>query len=66
MGLLTDHPRRLLWLGALLVSALGIAGMAVALEVGEPAPDFTLASTTGEQISLSQFRGKHWCYLSFM
>jgi peroxiredoxin Q/BCP len=25
---------------------------------GEPAPDFTLASDTGEQVSLSQFRGR--------
>jgi len=54
-------PKRLrtLWLmSVLLISALGMASMATALEVGEPAPDFTRPSTTGEQISLSQFRGK--------
>ena len=31
----------------LLVSVLGVAGVTAALEVGEPAPDFTLPSTTG-------------------
>ena len=47
-------------LGVLLVAALGAGGVhdATALEIGKPAPDFTLPSTTGEKISLSQFRGK--------
>jgi peroxiredoxin len=36
-----------------------------ALEAGEPAPDFTLASTTGGDISLSDFRGKKWVLLEF-
>ena len=46
--------------GMLLVAALGVgAGQEVAaLEIGKPAPDFTLPSTTGEKISLSQYRGK--------
>jgi cytochrome oxidase Cu insertion factor (SCO1/SenC/PrrC family) len=46
--------------GMLLVTALGVVGghEAAALEIGKPAPDFTLPSTTGEKISLSQFRGK--------
>jgi hypothetical protein len=34
------------------------AGVALALEAGDQAPDFTLPSTTGAKISLSQFRGK--------
>jgi len=38
---------------------------AAALEVGEQAPDFTLPSTTGEQITLSQFRGKNPVLLEF-
>ncbi len=38
-------------------------GPALAVEVGEPAPAFTLASTTG--ISLSDFRGKKWVLLEF-
>jgi cytochrome oxidase Cu insertion factor (SCO1/SenC/PrrC family) len=46
--------------GALLAVALGAgsARTAMALEIGKPAPDFTLPSTTGEKINLSQFRGK--------
>ncbi len=47
----------LVW-GVVLVAGLMLAGTAMALEVGERAPDFKLPSTTGEQISLSQFRGK--------
>ena len=33
-------------------------GYARALNVGDKAPEFTLPSTTGEKISLSQFQGK--------
>ena len=36
-----------------------------AVEVGEPAPAFTLASTAGGDISLSDFRGKKWVLLEF-
>jgi peroxiredoxin len=36
-----------------------------AVEVGQPAPDFTLASTTGVDISLSDFRGKKFVLLEF-
>ena len=51
--------RSLMSLSVLLVSML-LASSALAIEVGEEAPDFTLPSTTGEQISLSQFKGlKH-------
>jgi thioredoxin-dependent peroxiredoxin len=42
-----------------------VPGVALSLEVGEKAPDFTLPSTTGEQISLSQFRGKQHVLLEF-
>ena len=48
-----------------LASLLMVPGVALALEVGEKAPDFTLPSTTGEQISLSQFRGKQHVLLEF-
>jgi len=37
----------------------------MALKVGDKAPDFTLSSTTGEKISLSQFRGKKPVVLFF-
>ncbi len=45
---------------AVLVSALSAATPrpATALEIGKPAPHFTLPSTTGGEISLSQFRGQ--------
>ena len=49
---------KLLLLGVLLAGILIDARMASALEVGEEAPDFTLSSTLGEEISLHQFRGK--------
>jgi len=39
--------------------------VAVALEVGEPAPEFNLPATTGVDISLSEFRGKKWVLLEF-
>ncbi len=51
--------------GMLLVSVLGVAGMATAVEVGEKAPDFTLPSTTGKDISLSEFLGKKYVLIEF-
>jgi cytochrome oxidase Cu insertion factor (SCO1/SenC/PrrC family) len=59
-------------IGVVVVAAL-LAGVwsaasrteARALEVGDRAPDFTLPSTTGENISLSQFRGKKLVLLEF-
>ena len=49
----------------LLVGGLLVPGHAMAVTVNEPAPDFTLPSTTGEQISLSQFQGKQHVLLEF-
>lgn len=37
----------------------------IALEVGEKAPDFTLPSTMGDKISLSQFQGKQFVLIEF-
>ena len=65
MGIRTPYTRSWLWVGVLLVSVLGGAAVTAALEIGEPAPDFTLPSTTGEKISLSQFRGKQPVLLEF-
>ena len=36
------------------------------VKVGEPAPDFTLPSVSGDKISLSQFQGKKNVVLSFV
>lgn len=41
------------------------ASLAAALEVGDQAPDFELPSTTGEKVSLSQFKGKKHVLLQF-
>ncbi len=49
----------------LLAGALDGAGMALAVEVGEKAPDFTLPSTTGKDISLSEFLGKKYVLIEF-
>jgi cytochrome oxidase Cu insertion factor (SCO1/SenC/PrrC family) len=38
---------------------------ATAVEVGEPAPPFNLAATTGTDVSLNDFRGKKWVLLEF-
>jgi hypothetical protein len=65
MGTGASYTRCLVWLGVLLASVLGSISVTVAVEVGEPAPDFTLPSTTGEKISLSQFRGKQPVLLEF-
>lgn len=39
--------------------------VAVALEIGDRAPGFSLPSTSGEKISLAQFRGKKAVLLEF-
>ena len=57
--------RSWLRLGVLLAGVLVGAGAATALEVGEKAPDFTLPGTTGEKISLSQFRGNKLVLIEF-
>ncbi len=65
--ILPKHMRRSLFLGVLLAGVLAgtTTDVSVALEIGEKAPDFTLPSTTGEKISLSQFREKKLVLLEF-
>lgn len=41
------------------------SGVAAAVEIGQPAPEFTLPSTMGGDVSLSDFRGKKWVLLEF-
>lgn len=43
----------------------GLPAAVTAVEVGEPAPGFTLPATTGRDISLSDFRGKQFVLLEF-
>ena len=58
-------PKTLFLGGLLLIVLLGLPPMSSALDVGDKAPDFKLISTTGEKISLSQFRGKKLVLLEF-
>ena len=59
------------WISMIMVVLMSVAllffnaGDVMALKVGDKAPDFTLPSTTGEKISLSQFRGKKPVVLFF-
>jgi AhpC/TSA family len=54
-------------LGILLLGSLEAASVpwALALEIGKPAPDFTLPSTTGQDVSLRQFRGQKIALIEF-
>jgi len=61
----TKYPRFLILVGILLAGVLVMAGVAAALEVGERAPDFSLPSTTGEKISLSQFLSQKHVLIQF-
>jgi len=63
--------RRRPWSGYMILAVMLLtsllAGMreTAALEVGEKAPAFTLLSTTGDKISLSQFQGKQFVLIEF-
>ena len=54
-------------LGAALAVSLIVVGPGPvkAVEVGEPAPDFKVPSTTGADIALSDFKDKKWVFLEF-
>ena len=62
---MSRHARYLRSLIVVLIVLVMSAGVALALEVGQPAPDFTLPSTTGEKISLSQFKGTKHVLIQF-
>ncbi len=63
--MLLKQAKRLFLSGMLLAGMFGVASVAVALEIGEKAPDFMLASTKEEKISLSQFQGKKAVLIEF-
>jgi len=59
---------RILMGAAVMVIVASIAvgpSTAGAVEVGDRAPDFTLPSTNGVDISLKDFRNKKWVFLEF-
>jgi hypothetical protein len=64
-NMLANRRKRLFLPSMLLAGVLSVAGVATAVEVGDKAPDFTLPSTTGKEISLSQFRGKQPVLIEF-
>lgn len=63
--MLQKRAVRFSFLAVLSVALLGAAKPSNPPEVGERAPDFTLSSTTGKKITLSQFRGKKHVLLEF-
>ena len=67
MGIDAKRSVRVLVLSLLILGASNGArpDLAAALEVGKKAPDFTLPSTTGEKVSLSQFLGKKAVLIEF-
>jgi AhpC/TSA family len=65
MRTFTKCQKSFLVVGLLLFGLLGTADVSPALDVGDKAPDFTLPSTNGVDISLSDFRGKKWVFLEF-
>jgi peroxiredoxin Q/BCP len=48
-----------------LLASLLIATSAAAIEVGDPAPDFSLADQNGKTIKLSELRGKSNAVIAF-
>jgi len=62
----TIPPTKSLVMFGLLLASVFIGSMtATALQIGEKAPEFTLSSTTGEKISLNQFKGKKHVLVQF-
>ena len=50
----------------LVVLAFGVIQAASTLEVGKPAPEFTLEDTAGDKVSLRQFRGQKLVLIEFI
>jgi hypothetical protein len=65
MPILLRYMPHLILLLSLLSGMLFGVRSAAALDVGDKAPDFTLPSTTGEPISLQQFRGRKHLLIEF-
>ena len=63
--MLAKRMKSLFLSSVLLAGVLGVSAVATAVEVGEKAPTFTLSSTTGKDISLSEFLGKKYVLIEF-
>jgi hypothetical protein len=61
----THRAKRIMAVALALTIVATVVPSVGALEVGEPAPGFTLAATTGGDISLSDFKGKKFVLLEF-
>ena len=59
------HPSLSVSCIMVLLVGLMLACVAEAVDIGEEAPDFTLQSTTGEKVSLSQFKGSKHVLIQF-
>lgn len=60
------HIRKSFWSGLLSsFLVLALASLASTVEVGQKAPDFSLMSTTGKPIRLSEFVGRKYVVLEF-
>ena len=60
--------RKALWATLLSIFLMGIVGLAqqaTNLQVGDPAPDFTLTDHNGKQVKLSDYKGKKNVVLAF-
>ena len=60
-----EMGRRLVTVACTLAFILAASTAGLAVEIGQPAPDFKLPSTLGRDISLTDFRGKKWVLLEF-
>jgi AhpC/TSA family len=65
MGSLRSRAFSALLAGLVLGLWMSAADRAGAVESGQPAPEFKLPSTLGNDIALSDFRGKKWVLLEF-
>jgi AhpC/TSA family len=63
--MLPKQTAALFLVGLFLASGLASSRLSWAIEVGDKAPDFTLPSTNGIDISLSDFKGKRFVFIEF-
>ena len=64
---MVQHSRRTFAMFAIAAAfALALTtGTVRGLEIGDPAPEFSLPSTAGRDIALADFRGKQWVLIEF-